>query len=240
MKRIAFALAAGAAFFAIQPAQAAISLGAAQCINKNIAPADRVKYCKSYQQDGIPNRNEQRVADFALALAYRLSGDLPNAEAEATIVVKEDPNWVNAWMERSTTYAEDGKLDLALADVEQLNTVNKDPALPDMQRCWVRAVAGKELDAALADCNKALAVYPDSFAALLARALVNFKRGDMAASTADCTAALVTKPKIAAALYLRGVIQHNADDIDAAKRLEPYIADEFAGYGVKPVDGDAK
>ncbi len=68
----------------------------------------------------------------------------------------------------------------------------------------------------------------------MARALVNFKRGDMAASTADCTAALATKPKIAAALYLRGVIQHNADDIDAAKGLEPYIADEFAGYGVKP------
>ena len=35
------------------------------------------------------------------------------------------------------------------------------------------------------------------------------------------------------ALYLRGRVKGSDDDISSAKDYEPYIGDEFAGYGVK-------
>jgi tetratricopeptide (TPR) repeat protein len=236
MKQVLFALAIGAVAISAVPAQASIGLSAGQCINKHIAPADRIVSCKNYQEDGITMANERHLADYALALAYRLNGQYAEAEALTSTVIREAPQWPNAIMERSTAYAEDGKYDLALADTEKLKGLSDDKgALADMQRCWVRAVAGRDLDSAIADCNAALAVYPKSFAVFMARALVNYKRGDMAATIADCTAALDNAPKIAGALYLRGIAKGTAgaDDIDAAKRLEPYIGNEFAGYGVK-------
>ncbi len=181
--------------------------------------------------------NERHLADYALALAYRLNGQYAEAEALTSTVIGEDSKWPNAIMERSTAYAEDGKYDLALADTEKLKGLSDDKdALADMQRCWVRGVVGKDLDLGIADCNAALAVYPTSFAVFMARALVNYKRGDTAATIADCTAALDNAPRIAGALYLRGIAKGaaGADDIDSAKSLEPYIGNEFAGYGVKP------
>jgi tetratricopeptide (TPR) repeat protein len=235
MNRLIFAAAFCAAAALASAANAErMQLSEAQCVNPNLAPADRVHACQTYLNDGLIG-TDKRNSQYALGHAYRLAGDYANAEKTMSDVAAANPKWVNALLERSTIYAQDGKYDLALADVAQIPALNDDPALASMQRCWVRGVAGKALDAAAGDCNDALKAYPKSFAVLLARALVDYKRGDMAAAIADSTAALEDQPKSAGALYLRGVAKgpDGAGDLDAAKGLSPYIAGEFAGYGVK-------
>jgi tetratricopeptide (TPR) repeat protein len=239
MKRALFAAALCAASILLgAPAQARLGLEGGQCVNKFVAPVDRIKYCKLYVDDGAGSSGfDFDNGNFALAYAYRIAGDYADAETTMTLVLNDIPYWENALMERSTAYAEDGKYNLALADVEKLAAMSgDDQGLPDMQRCWVRGVAGKELDAALADCGNAAALYPKDFAVLLARALVNFKRGDMKAAIADCDEAHAAKPKAASALFLRGVAKgaDGAGDISDARDDDEWIADEFAGYGVKP------
>ncbi|MGH6871219.1 MAG: tetratricopeptide repeat protein [Rhizomicrobium sp.] len=237
--RLIAALAVAAACIPLSQADARMGLAAGQCINKYHSPEDRIEYCQSYAKDGV-STDQYADAEYALGLAYRLAGQYPQAEAAQSQVMLLDSTWLNAWLERSTAYAEDGKYDLALGDVEFIATHVDDPAIADMQRCWVRAVAGKDLDLGYSDCNNAISTHPGDFAVLLARALISYKRGDMKNAIADLDNAVAARPKGAGAYYLRGIAKAAindagaADDIDKAKDLEPYIDEEFAGYNVKP------
>jgi tetratricopeptide (TPR) repeat protein len=236
MKRAIFALAIAAACLACAPANARMSLAAGQCLSKFHSPAERVEYCKSYAQDGQADPDHYQAGEYALGWAYRLAGDFPNAETTMSDVIRLDPSWINAYMERSTAYAEEGKYAEALGDVEQIARMTNDEALPQMQRCWVRAVAGKDLELAAADCESAMGHYPADFAVQLARALTDYKRGDRKAAIAACDIAIASRPKGAGAYYMRGIAKGagGANDIESAKDLDPYIDVEFAGYGVKP------
>ncbi|HEY1631886.1 MAG TPA: hypothetical protein VGF56_11260 [Rhizomicrobium sp.] len=233
MNRMIFALALCAApLLATNASADRLQLSEARCVNPHTSPQDRLAACQTYANDGTVG-SDKRNTQYALAHAYRLTGDYTNAEKTITALIASQPQWVNGYLERSTIYAEDGKYDLAMADIATIASLNGEPALVSMQRCWVRGVAAKELDAGLTDCSDALKAYPTSASVLLARALVNYKRGDNAAAAADATSALADKPKLAGALYLRGRAKGSADDIAGAKDYEPYIGDEFAGYGVK-------
>jgi tetratricopeptide (TPR) repeat protein/predicted aspartyl protease len=106
-------------------------------------------------------------------------------------------------------------------------------------RCWVRALAGLELDKALDDCNFAVhsnakaAAYRDS------RGLVYLRQGKYEKAVADYDAALAMSPKAAWSLYGRGLAKQHLGqsaageaDIAAAKALFPKIADEAARLGI--------
>ena len=107
-------------------------------------------------------------------------------------------------------------------------------------RCWARAVIGRELRRALADCNEVLRLNPNNFHVFDARGFTNLKLGEFRRSIADYDTVLKFDPMRAASLYGRGVAKRNigdsvgADaDIGAAKTIEPEIAERFARYGVK-------
>jgi tetratricopeptide (TPR) repeat protein len=140
--------------------------------------------------------------------------------------------------ERSLVYAEDGKYDLAVADADKAVALVSDHYTLG-NRCWIRAVAGKALDAASEDCNKALAEHKDAPTAD-ALALVDYKRGDFKAALDNYNAALDLFPHQWSSLYMRGIVKTRTGDasgkadIDEAMSHAPFIADEFAGYGVKP------
>jgi tetratricopeptide (TPR) repeat protein/predicted aspartyl protease len=97
-------------------------------------------------------------------------------------------------------------------------------------RCWSRALAGVELDDALADCNRALKLTGKASAVLDSRALVQFRRKDYAAALADYDAVLKEDPKAAWSLYMRGktlIALGQADkgqaDRKAALTLDPDV-----------------
>lgn len=108
-------------------------------------------------------------------------------------------------------------------------------------RCWVRALAGQQLDQALADCNAAVHAQPREAAFLDSRGLVYLRLGNYANAVADYDAALALNPKISWSLYGRGLAKQHLGqaaagqaDIAAATALAPHIAAEAASHGVVP------
>jgi tetratricopeptide (TPR) repeat protein len=108
-------------------------------------------------------------------------------------------------------------------------------------RCWTRALGAIELDKALADCETALKLSPNSAAILDSRGLVKLRQGNLAGAIADYDAALKIRPEQAGSLFGRGVAKRKqgakaAGDLDlaAARKLQPGVDKEFAGYGVTP------
>jgi tetratricopeptide (TPR) repeat protein len=109
------------------------------------------------------------------------------------------------------------------------------------QACWVQAILGEQLDAAVADCHESLRIEPNNAEALDWRGFARFRLDEYANTTADCDAALKINAKQASSRYVRGLAKtrmgfadmRNAD-IAAAKTLDPKIADAYANYGVKP------
>jgi tetratricopeptide (TPR) repeat protein/predicted aspartyl protease len=106
-------------------------------------------------------------------------------------------------------------------------------------RCWMRAQAGLELDAALDDCNRALKRAGSQPAFLDSRGLVYLRQGKYAAAVADYDAALAAAPKMAWSLYGRGIAkialgQKDAGDADkaAALAVAPGIAEEAKHHGI--------
>ncbi|WP_242146791.1 tetratricopeptide repeat protein [Sphingomonas sp. BAUL-RG-20F-R05-02] len=106
-------------------------------------------------------------------------------------------------------------------------------------RCWMRAQAGIELDAALDDCNRALKRAGAQPAFLDSRGLVYLRQGKYAAAIADYDAALAVAPKLAWSLYCRGLAkialgQKDAGEADkaAALAIAPNIAREAKQHGI--------
>jgi tetratricopeptide (TPR) repeat protein len=108
-------------------------------------------------------------------------------------------------------------------------------------RCWARAQWGQELDEALADCNTALRLRPDTAAYFGSRGLVYLRRSNYDKAIADYDAALRLQPNLAWSLYGRGLARLRKGDstagqadIAAATALRPGIAAEAAKKGISP------
>lgn len=134
-----------------------------------------------------------------------------------------------------------GRVDAFSAQIAQITeALIRQPLDPELlnNRCWVRALAGRELELALADCDAALLARPAFSAAYDSRALVQLKRGAFAEALADYEAALVQEPGRGHYLYGRGLARRalgqNAEaeaDFRAAELAEPGVAELYRGYG---------
>jgi tetratricopeptide (TPR) repeat protein len=106
-------------------------------------------------------------------------------------------------------------------------------------RCRSRALAGKELDVALTDCNTAMKKMPKNSQMLETRGLVLLRLGQLDKSIADYKASIDLQPKNAWSLYGLGVAQSkkgaSADaekSMSAATELQPMIAEDFKRIGL--------
>jgi len=108
-------------------------------------------------------------------------------------------------------------------------------------RCWIRALAGRDLDLAVDDCNAALRKVPSNPRILNSRALVFLRRGDFDKSIADNDAALAMDPKLASSFYVRGIaklrkgmIAEGNADMVAGTSLQPDLPDWAKNHGFAP------
>ena len=108
-------------------------------------------------------------------------------------------------------------------------------------RCWTRALWGEELGRALADCDAALKLRPNTAAFIDSRALVQLRRGDYDKAIADYDRALGLGSKHAWSYYGRGVAKLRKGltaggkaDIAAATALQANIAEEAGKRGITP------
>jgi tetratricopeptide (TPR) repeat protein len=106
------------------------------------------------------------------------------------------------------------------------------------QRCWARAMLGKDLDKALADCNAAIRQDRDP-GFLDSRGLVRLRMGQLQAAIDDYDAALKAAPKLAWSLYGRGLAKKRLGqtaegeaDIQAATALQPKLPDVARRVGL--------
>jgi tetratricopeptide (TPR) repeat protein/predicted aspartyl protease len=107
-------------------------------------------------------------------------------------------------------------------------------------RCWTRALAGKDLDKAIGDCDRALRLRPKTAAFLDSRGLARLRNGDLDKALADYNAALALEPKMAWSLYGRGVAEHRKGmtaqartDIDAATALQKDLPEKAKKIGLE-------
>ena len=172
---------------------------------------------------------------------YLAMDRLDEALADLDRSIDLDPNDVYSTEIRITVYLRLHRYDDAIAKLKAVDVLETDPTGAANERCWVRAVANRELDTAMADCNAALSLAPAKPNRLDSRALVHFRLKQFKEALADYDAALKGDPKAPSTLYARGVTKLRLGDaaggradIEAAKKLDRDITVAMAELNVSP------
>jgi tetratricopeptide (TPR) repeat protein len=169
-------------------------------------------------------------------------GDYDRAIADHSEAIRIDPAYANGFYNRGLTYSRKGDHERAIADFTKGIELNANSSQLWGQRCWSRAVVGKQLQEAVDDCTKAGSLAPKIPQIFAYRGFAYLKLGqfDKALADYDAAFALTKSPDHADWLYVRGVAKlkkgdaagGNAD-ITSAKAGKADIAEEYATYGIK-------
>lgn len=173
---------------------------------------------------------------------YLASKDEASARADFEAAKRHAPADDELQIRIGQTYNAVGHYDAAIKEYDGWLAANpKADAVPQVlnERCWSRALLGKQLEAALADCDAALKRGGRNSAFMDSRGLVLLRMGRLDEAIAQYDAALKLQPKQGWSLYGRGVAKVRRGDktggeadIAAAKAARPGIADEAARLGV--------
>jgi hypothetical protein len=183
------------------------------------------------------DKSAPAVPDKPVAVAPDDSA--PAMPTKSASAATGEPIDLDGFFQRGLQRAFKGDLDLAMEDFNEV--IRRDPGHAGAlnNRCWVLAMLD-EVDAALKDCDASLRVAPTFADAYDSRGLVNLKLGLYKKAISDYGKALLYNSKRASALYGRGIAKQRIGnaagaktDIDAAKTIQPTIADEFSGYGIR-------
>jgi len=206
----------------------------------------------AYARRGDPAR-ALRDYDKALQIEPRFAAALANRAAiyaeqgkydlairdldQAILIDKQNPV---AFYNRGYAHFARHEYDKAIADYS--SAIEHDPtmAVAYNNRCLTRAIAGKDLVPALADCDQALKLAPLNLDARDTRGFIYLKLGDPRLAVNEYNAALDVDPNRPLALYGRGIartlngdLRDGAADKAAALTLDPEIDKQFEVYGLK-------
>ncbi|TAJ27446.1 MAG: tetratricopeptide repeat protein [Reyranella sp.] len=180
---------------------------------------------------------EARVNRGAL---YALLGDNDKAIADLDIALEIQPQ--NSVAAYNRGYAHFAKRDYERALVDYSAAIDANPRLgwAFTNRCLTRVILGRELPAALADCDQALKLMPGHADTRETRGFVHLKLGDNEIALKEYEDVLRENPGRPLSLWGRalararkGDTQGSAADRDAARALLPKVEREFAAYGVR-------
>jgi len=167
------------------------------------------------------------------------AGEYDGAVATLTAAIAKAPTNAVLLSRRGVAQLRAGRPALAEQDFSTARAKATDPRTLN-ELCWQKATAGMALEAALVDCNAALAVMPDNPAILDSRGLVLLRLGRLDDAIKDYDRAIARVPGQSASLYGRAIARarkgdRRKSDADAASatKLAPDIRAEFEGYGVK-------
>jgi tetratricopeptide (TPR) repeat protein len=171
---------------------------------------------------------------------YEKSGDFDQALADGDRALALAPTARRVRITHVNLLARKHDYARAIAENDALVAESPKDAILLNSRCWMRAMWGEELPAALADCNASLDIAP-SPATLDSRGLVYLRLGRLDEALADYNAALDKRPKMAGSLFGRALVKlrkgADADgqaDLAAARAIDPKVDTQYADYGLKP------
>jgi tetratricopeptide (TPR) repeat protein len=173
--------------------------------------------------------------------AFRGKGDYDHAIADYNAALALNPGAAAIYFDRGQAYALKRDSGMAINDFDRALQMQANVEAYLYARCMIRAAAAIELDKALADCNRALQINPDSAADVDARGFVRFKRGEFPQAINDTGEAIRRDSRRASAFYVRGLAELRMNqtaagnaDIRAAQGLDPHVGDYYGKWGVRP------
>ena len=104
--------------------------------------------------------SHQEVYELITADSDRQTGNVDQAIARYTALIKQNPNWSSLYSGRGDSYRRKGDLDHAFADLDRAIELDPDHFEAHVNRCAAWRQKG-DLDRAIADCEAAARVKPD-------------------------------------------------------------------------------
>jgi tetratricopeptide (TPR) repeat protein len=144
----------------------------------------------------------------------------------------------NAYNNRGGVYYYKGDLKRALTEYDRAIALNPKSSSAFNNRCWARAVVGMAREA-VEDCTQALAIEPGVGNTHENRGFAYLKLAEYDYAVDDYQEALKLDGERADLLYGRGLARVRSGDvsgeadIEAAKKLNAKIVDEFKSYGLE-------
>jgi tetratricopeptide (TPR) repeat protein len=142
---------------------------------------------------------------------------------------------------RANIYARMGEYQKAMKDDDTVVNEYPEIGFPYNGRCWDRAVLGRDLDDALADCTRALDLQPDDPNAFDSLGMVRFRQGKWDDAITAYNSALSHNPYFAQSLFMRGLSElrkgdtaKGQADVAQAEAINPRISEEYVIYGITP------
>lgn len=173
----------------------------------------------------------------AQAVVREERGDLRGAETALSTAITLEPDHPVLLLDRAALRFRLGDADGARADMAVVRPIAIHSAGLLNNLCWTQAVAGIDLEQALADCDAALAIQPSSPGTLDSRGLVLLHLGRPAEALEVYDRALAAVPDLASSLYGRGLARQalgqdseGQADKRAAVRLLPDVAESYETY----------
>ncbi|HEY1900393.1 MAG TPA: aspartyl protease family protein [Steroidobacteraceae bacterium] len=203
-------------------------------VKQGLADVDQALRLQPQMTDALMFRAAIRIrnnnldgarADFAAAEASAPGRfELPLEEANAYISTERYPmalDVLNRWI---AAHPDDERRYDALSE-----------------RCLVRGMLGKDLEAALSDCNTVRRNASSNSQVLYSRGIVQLRRREYAKAISDFSDTIELQPRFAAATYARGLARiakgdkaAGDADLQSALALNPRVARVFHDLGLGP------
>lgn len=174
-------------------------------------------------------------------MMHGTAGDIDAARRDFELALERNPDNVIALTNLGTVHERSNRPERALAYYDRTIALKPDWQHALGGRCWVLAVLDRELEKAIADCDRALALNSADYNVRNSRGFANFRLARFSAAVADYDRAIAGDPSVASSFYMRGLAKRalgrKADgDADIARgiQLEPGVAERYAGFGVTP------
>lgn len=232
-RRLALALATGAAISLSSPTMAQVNAEQVLAIGRNVLAMDDYMLAIQYFNQAIKAKPYLADPYFFRAIAKLSLDDYKGAEADCTLAIERNKFKAEAYKVRGFARQNLGNDSLAIIDYNiglEYNPLDK-------YFLFYKAVAQtetKDFDGADDTFAKLLRQYPGFEEGYTARGRLNVSRGDTVAALADLDKAISLSKSLINPYLLRAEIewhrkewQKAGEDMDAAIRLHPEVADLY-------------